>query len=369
MQIGQIILEKRKEKKVTQQTLADFLGVSKASVSKWETGTTYPDITLLPLIAAYFDLSMDQLFAYEAHLSNKEIQRIYQMLQNTLNTESGSEVLSSLRRFVRRYYACPPFILQMGLFMINHYDYFPGESLKEKQQSYLKEAQGLFRHVKESATTVELIQKARDYEAYTALLLEKPDHVLALLGEYAPAYFPTESLIAAAFQMKKEEQRGIVTLQSALAQYVFVMMSGLTNYLQLLTNDEEKLTETYQRGRQLAQIFQLAQLNPVNLMNFQLSALFGFAQIQKEAVVLEILTDFGNVMAQTQFPVQLHGDAYFDQIQPWLEQLDLGTLMPRNTQNLQKELLELVLTHPLLAPYQTSIPYQKIQQIKEQQRE
>lgn len=38
MNIGTIIMEKRKEKQVTQQELANFVGVSKASVSKWETG-------------------------------------------------------------------------------------------------------------------------------------------------------------------------------------------------------------------------------------------------------------------------------------------------------------------------------------------
>ena len=43
MKIGQIISEKRKEKGITQQELAEFVGVSKAAVSKWETGLTYPD--------------------------------------------------------------------------------------------------------------------------------------------------------------------------------------------------------------------------------------------------------------------------------------------------------------------------------------
>lgn len=65
MNIGPIILEKRKEKKVTQQELANFIGVSKASVSKWETGQTYPDITLLPILAAYFDITIDALLTYE----------------------------------------------------------------------------------------------------------------------------------------------------------------------------------------------------------------------------------------------------------------------------------------------------------------
>lgn len=55
------IAELRKEKGIGQQDLADVLGVSFQSVSKWETGITMPDITLLPDIAEYFDISVDEL--------------------------------------------------------------------------------------------------------------------------------------------------------------------------------------------------------------------------------------------------------------------------------------------------------------------
>lgn len=55
------IAELRKSKGVGQQDLADVLGVSFQSVSKWETGTTMPDITLLPSIAEYFNVSIDEL--------------------------------------------------------------------------------------------------------------------------------------------------------------------------------------------------------------------------------------------------------------------------------------------------------------------
>ena len=44
--IAQTIIDKRKEKGITQEDLAEYIGVSKASVSKWETGQSYPDITL-----------------------------------------------------------------------------------------------------------------------------------------------------------------------------------------------------------------------------------------------------------------------------------------------------------------------------------
>lgn len=53
LHIANIILTKRREKGVTQEELATYIGVSKASVSKWENGQSYPDITFLPQLAAY----------------------------------------------------------------------------------------------------------------------------------------------------------------------------------------------------------------------------------------------------------------------------------------------------------------------------
>lgn len=51
MKISQIVKEKRKHLGLTQENIAEYLGVSTPAVSKWENGTTYPDITLLPGLA------------------------------------------------------------------------------------------------------------------------------------------------------------------------------------------------------------------------------------------------------------------------------------------------------------------------------
>lgn len=60
---GAVIKELREKKKITQFELAEKLGVSDKTVSKWETGKGYPDITLLEPIAAAFSISVAELIS------------------------------------------------------------------------------------------------------------------------------------------------------------------------------------------------------------------------------------------------------------------------------------------------------------------
>jgi len=57
LQIADIIIKKRGDKGITQLELAEHMGVSKAAVSKWEKKQSYPDITLLPRLAAFFNVN------------------------------------------------------------------------------------------------------------------------------------------------------------------------------------------------------------------------------------------------------------------------------------------------------------------------
>lgn len=65
MNIGDKIKELRKQRGITQEQLADSMSVSFQAVSKWENNIALPDITLTPVLAAYFGISMDELFDYD----------------------------------------------------------------------------------------------------------------------------------------------------------------------------------------------------------------------------------------------------------------------------------------------------------------
>lgn len=62
---GKFICRLRKEKNLTQASLAEMLNISNRTVSKWENGDGFPDITILPELSRIFDVSVDELFAGE----------------------------------------------------------------------------------------------------------------------------------------------------------------------------------------------------------------------------------------------------------------------------------------------------------------
>lgn len=72
MTIGKNIAELRKNSGMTQEQLAETLGVSAQTVSKWENEVTMPDIMLLPVIAGCFDLTVDELYGNSKPKETKE---------------------------------------------------------------------------------------------------------------------------------------------------------------------------------------------------------------------------------------------------------------------------------------------------------
>ena len=60
---GDVVRRLREGKKLTQEELAERLFVSSKTVSKWENGNTAPDISLLPVLAEVFGVTIDSLFS------------------------------------------------------------------------------------------------------------------------------------------------------------------------------------------------------------------------------------------------------------------------------------------------------------------
>ena len=68
MTIGERLLNLRKEKNISQEELADILGVSRQTISSLETGKYNPSIMLAYNIANYFGMAIEEVFIFEEEL-------------------------------------------------------------------------------------------------------------------------------------------------------------------------------------------------------------------------------------------------------------------------------------------------------------
>lgn len=90
MKINEIIREKREALSLTQKQVTDYLGVSIPAVHKWEKGSSYPDITLLPALARLLKTDMNTLLSFQDDLSDVEIVNFVDEVDKTVQ-EKGYE--------------------------------------------------------------------------------------------------------------------------------------------------------------------------------------------------------------------------------------------------------------------------------------
>lgn len=73
--LGEKIRALRKSKNISQDVLANYLGLTFQAVSKWEKGETLPDVMLIPAIATFFDVSTDELFDFNRLETEQKVQQ------------------------------------------------------------------------------------------------------------------------------------------------------------------------------------------------------------------------------------------------------------------------------------------------------
>lgn len=89
--IGTNVKKLREERKVTQQQLADAIGISFQAVSKWECETAIPDVGLLPDIADYFNVSIDELFKENMSVYKNKAERLLSIYESEIQNSNAFE--------------------------------------------------------------------------------------------------------------------------------------------------------------------------------------------------------------------------------------------------------------------------------------
>ena len=156
IRIGEKIRLLRKKNDVTQDKLADHLGVTPQAVSRWESGVCYPDMNYLPAIADYFSVTMDDLLCYTGAQKTAKVQEYLEEVEHLLDRDRVTEALEVLRRAMAdipsdhslQLEAAGVLSLYAGMLM----DSGSGERIEAAVNAVLSEAVSLCRHILEDCT-------------------------------------------------------------------------------------------------------------------------------------------------------------------------------------------------------------------------
>lgn len=83
---------------MTQEDLADILGVTHKAISRWETGTAYPDIEMLPSLAEYFGVSLEELLGTTPSERDRASKEYYDRWHNIHNIDAEIDLLREMHR-------------------------------------------------------------------------------------------------------------------------------------------------------------------------------------------------------------------------------------------------------------------------------
>jgi transcriptional regulator with XRE-family HTH domain len=90
----------RQSKGYTQEQVADYLGVSPQSISRWECGSTFPDILLLPTIAEFYCTTVDDLFREGANAYKHYVDRLSSLFESTRDRDDYIRADNEYRRLI-----------------------------------------------------------------------------------------------------------------------------------------------------------------------------------------------------------------------------------------------------------------------------
>ena len=189
----------RKERGLTQEALADFVGVSYQAVSKWERGDGYPDITLLPVIAGFFGVTLDDLVGMN-EIHNKEKYDEFNLKAGKLASEGKiGEAIATLREGLKAFPSDYHFMAELACYLDGY-----GKT-KEERQANGEEAIRISERILEFCTDTSI---RNDVQANICYAMKRygDKEKARKMAESLPNYYKTAQQVLPIFLEGRERQ-------------------------------------------------------------------------------------------------------------------------------------------------------------------
>ncbi|MEG2507128.1 MAG: helix-turn-helix transcriptional regulator [Longicatena sp.] len=325
IKIGNVIMKLRKEKKITQEELANYMGISKTAVSKWESCQSYPDITFLPILASYFDISIDELMDYQPELTRENATEEYRRLCKSFVEKDFDEVIEECHDLIKKYHSCHYLVLLIATLFVNH------AMLSKKQDittALYVEARDLFAYVEKESDELQDKKAAKNLGVYCDLILHDPKGAIDSFGNIRE--LESNTLLANAYYMDQNLDKAELTLQVDMFQSILNVFQSYPLFLSLRMQDKIAFEIALDKIVALDNLFEIRSMHPGLVLPIYLSAIQGYVQFQEYDKAIEWLSNYVKLITKEIQCYEIHGKGLFHRINEWIDSQEIDIRLPRD---------------------------------------
>lgn len=311
--IGRVIYDLRKDMSVTQEQLASSVGVSVPAVSKWESGQAYPDITLLPSIARYFNTSIDNLLKYDINLSNEEVMEMITKCAYSFEHHGLNDTVALCEQLLYQYPNNLFLKLRIAALYMTYLNKAPGE-------------QGVEELARKAIRLLELSAESEDIEICHSsnyllgtlyAIINDPEKAEASLARIPQKLVNPEDMLVPLYVRQRRFEEAKKLLQTNMYSRIHHINQALSSFSQisLAEGDPDFAEALLLMQRQLVDLFKLG---PANLLSNNLELTQYYAkQRDRQKTLQNIEAIIGSLqdLSRKNIAGMLQGNRLFDHVE------------------------------------------------------
>ncbi len=254
MKIGEVIRTYRRERQLTQEEMANRLGVTAPAVNKWENGVSCPDVALLAPIARLLGITTDTLLSYREELSDQEINEIAEALPKKMREDGYDAAFAWAEQQIREYPNCMLLIATLTQIL----DGYRRICQIPEPERYEERLHALYLRILESKDA-DMVQVAVVALFQNALIKKDYDAAEAYL-ERLPKRGVNPAQLRANLRLEQDRKEEAYELYERILLSCFSDAGGAFNGLLNLAQkegDQKKAEFLMKKQKQLAQVLEM----------------------------------------------------------------------------------------------------------------
>lgn len=259
MKLSEIIREKRKALNLTQEEVAEYLGVTAPAVNKWEKGVSCPDIMLLAPLARLLEVDMNTLFSFEGELSMSEVEIICSNIYKVFLNEGFEAGYEKLMEKVREYPKCGLLLYNLASLLVGASMLWPQEDeekiaiCKEKGEELLERA------AENERTEANIRAGALNLLVANCLQREELERAEELLNRIPDQGVDKRPMLATLYRKQKKEEEALKLVQRMLWGAAGTLQNSFMTLIEI-AKEKGDVEETVYLAEKLKGIIELLEM-------------------------------------------------------------------------------------------------------------